>query len=170
MKVRKVVTSFGDAFDVPSNIVRLDGKNTHGWQVRFGRWAYFPDQTKDGSGAGEALRLATEELRERMLRLPAPTGLRTDPNRNKTTDLPVGVSGPTQRIRKGRNTVQYYFQVTFPVTGGKPANRSIYIATENTMTQELYDRALMKAITLRDEGVRRFQAAATLAQKAAAKV
>ncbi len=166
MKVRSLTTAFDEAFEVPKNIVRLDHKSTRGWQVRFGRWAFFADHTNDGSGSEQALQLATAELKRRMLKLPAATGLRVDASPHKSSDLPVGVSGPTERTRQGRNTVQYYFQVTHPVIGGKSINRSVYIATENTFTQEKYDAALSKAISMREAGVRRFKLAATKAMRA----
>ena len=79
-----------------------------------------------------AEQLASEELGKRIAKLPAPTGLRTDAMSRKTNDLPVGISGPVTRYRPGHKSAQYYLQVTYPVTGAKPANKSIYIATENT--------------------------------------
>ncbi|HET6912172.1 MAG TPA: hypothetical protein VFH71_02385 [Rhodanobacteraceae bacterium] len=168
MKLRRLITAFGEAFEVPSNIVRLDHQHTHGWQLRFGRWMFFADHTADGTGAKQALEAATEELKRRMLKLAAPTGIRAHQNRNKSNDLPVGVSGPAKRIRNGQTIIQYYFQVTYPVAGGKPANRSVYIGTENTITQERYDAALSKAGLMRDAGVRRFKLAATKAMRAEA--
>lgn len=168
MKFRDVITAFGYTFSVPTNIQRIDHKHTHGWQIRFGRWQFFADHSNDGSGSEKALLVATEELRDRMMKLPARTGLRVDSNQNKSSDLPVGISGPIERVRPGRKSIQYYFQVTFPVAGEKPVNRSVYIATENTMTQERYDFALSKAIALREAGVRRFKLGATKAMRAEA--
>ncbi|MBK7146914.1 MAG: hypothetical protein IPH76_17625 [Xanthomonadales bacterium] len=119
MKLRDCTTAFGHTFSVPTNIQRIDHKHTHGWQLRFGRWQFFADHSNDGSGSEKALHLATEELRKRMMKLPAPTGLRVASNQNKSSDLPVGVSGPIERSRPRRNFIQYYFQVTFPVVGEK---------------------------------------------------
>lgn len=162
MKSRSWVTIFGDTFDVPTHIQRIDisRSRTHGWQVRLGLWQYFSDNSPDGSGSARAFDEAVSELKRRMKTAEAPTGLRSEVNKNKSSDLPVGISGPTSRTRAGRASIQYYFQVTYPVAGDKPNNRSVYIATENTMTQEKYDSALAKAISIRDAGVRKMKSAA----------
>ena len=153
------------AFDVPTHIVRLDSKKTHGWQLRYGKWRLFSDHSNDGTGAPGALAAATAELAKRITKLPAPTGLRTEVNSGKTSDLPVGVSGPISRRRVGHSALQYYLQVTFPIPDGKPVNRSVYIATENTLTPEKYQAAIAKAISIRDSGVRKFKLAATKSKR-----
>ena len=152
---------FGTLFAVPSHVVRLDDKYTHGWQLRYGDSKFFADGANDGTGAAEALRLATDELLKRIARLPVKTGLRTDVLSRKSNDLPLGISGPKEVRRPNRNVLQYYLQVTFPVEGGRPANKGVYIATENTLSKEKFDNALAKAVALRDEHVRKFKASVT---------
>ena len=146
----------------------MDSKKTHGWQLRYGKWTLFSDHSNDGSGAQESLTAATAELARRIGKLPAPSGLRTAPNERKANNMPLGISGPTSRRRTDGGTIQYYLQVTFPVPIGKPVNRSVYVATENTLTKEKYQVALNKAIALRESGVRSFKAAATRAKRQSA--
>ena len=152
-------------FEVPTHIVRLDSRKTHGWQLRYGKWTLFSDHSNDGTGAEASLTAATTELARRIVKLPAPTGLRTEIKEGKTNDMPIGVSGPITRRREGHSALQYYLQVNFPVPGGKPANRSVYIATENTLTPEKYQAALAKAIAVRESGVRKFKLATTKAKR-----
>jgi hypothetical protein len=165
MEFRKRAIFSGQVLDVPKYVVRLDSRRTHGWQLRYGEWKLFSDFSNDGSGAEESLRLATEELARRISKLPAPTRLRTDPMANKTSEMPLGISGPAVRRRKGKNVSEYYLQVTYPIAGAKPANKSVYIATENTLTREKYDAALAKAIAMRETAVRKFKLATTKAQR-----
>jgi len=169
MEFRQRTLFNGQTFDVPRYIVRLDTRNTHGWQVRYGKWKYFADGigggSADGGGAAAALLQATAELARRIAKLPAPTGLRQRAADGKANDLPVGISGPTARRREGDSFTQYYLQVNYPVAGAKPANRSVYVGTENTVTPEKYSQALAKAIALRDSGVRKFKLATTKAQR-----
>ena len=165
MEYRRREIFTGTVFDVPTHIVRLDSRKTHGWQLRYGKWTLFSDHSNDGTGAMEALAAASAELAKRIAKLPAPTGLRTDVNTGKTSDMPVGISGPIARRRKGHTALQYYLQVTFLVPGGKPVNRSVYIATENTLTPEKYQAAIAKAVAVRDTGVRKFKLATTRAKR-----
>ena len=155
----------GKTFKVPTHIVRLDSKSTHGWQLRYGTSKLFSDHTSDGSGAAKSLKAAKEELALRLEKLPAPTGLRVDTRKGKLNNMPLGISGPVSRVRAGRGVTQHYLQVTFPMFGGKPVNRSIYIATEATLTKEKYDQAMEKAIALRASGVRKFKLASTKVQR-----
>lgn len=132
MKYREVEIFSGHRFQVPEHIQRLDSKKNRGWQLRYGKWLSFSDGTADGSGAGAALALAIEELHRRIDRLPAPTGLRQEPNASKNNDLPVGISGPVSRTRKGRRVAEYNFGVTIPRFGDKPTNANVYIGTRRT--------------------------------------
>ena len=161
MKFRKRPIFTGEVFEVPQHIVRQDDKATHGWQLRYGKFKLFSDHSNDGSGAAASLREATKELSKRIKRLPAPTRLRTDVMKNKKSGLPLGISGPIPRLRPGKNTAYYSFQVTVPIPGGRTANRSVYIGTENTMTPERFEMALAKAIALRDSQVRKAKLAHT---------
>ena len=158
MKTRLHTTVYGQAFDVPKHIIRLDGDRVRGWQLRFGEWKLYSDFSDDGTGAEGALQLAKAELADRLGKLPAPTGLRVDPLASKTSDLPLGISRAEKR-RKGKKVVQYYYQVTFPVFGSRPANKQVYIATENTLSSEKQAAALTKALSLRSKGERMFREA-----------
>ena len=165
MEYRSRTIFTGQSLEVPKYIVRLDSGKTHGWQLRYGKWKLFSDHSKDGSGAEAALLGATAELARRITKLPAPTGLRNQSRSGKVNDMPLGVSGPVARKREGTSFTQYYLQVNFPIPDGKPANRSVYIATENTLTPEKYQAALTKAIALRESGVRKFKLATTKAKR-----
>jgi hypothetical protein len=129
----------------------------------------FSDHSNDGSGARQALRLATAELKKRIAKLDAPSGLRRGIGSNKSSNLPVGISGPIVRQRAGRNTRDASFGVSLPRFGQKPTTRNVYIATENTYTLEKYKRALTKAVAMRKAAERAYQIAATKAKREAAK-
>jgi hypothetical protein len=129
----------------------------------------FSDHSNDGSGARAPLKQATAELRKRIEKLAAPSGLRRDIGSNKTSNLPVGISGPIVRQRAGRHTRDASFGVSLPRFGMKPTTRNVYIATENTYTIEKYKRALAKAIALRKAAERAYQSAATRAKREAAR-
>jgi hypothetical protein len=123
MEYRETKIFTGQAFSVPNHVVRVDSNRGHAWQVRYGRpWKSFPDGSNDGTGAEEALRLAIDELAKRIARLPAPTHARVAPLRTKKSGLPVGISGPTARYRKGASVPFYELQVTWPVVGEKQKN------------------------------------------------
>jgi hypothetical protein len=170
MEHRKVTLFNGKTYKVPMHIVRLDSEKVHGWQVRYGKSKLFSDHSNDGSGARASLREASAELARRIAKLPAPTGLPTVAREGKGNDMPLGVSGPISRQRAGGGAVEYYLQVTYPVAGAKSVNRSVYIATENTLSREKYRAALSKAIEIRESGVRRFKLATTKAKRQAAGV
>ncbi len=170
MKYRKVEIFNGKTFRVPEHIQRLDNGSTHGWQLRYGRSKLFSDHTSDGKGARAALALAEAELLRRIDKLPAPTRLRRDPAANKSSDMPVGVSGPIARLRAGRNTTEYAFGVSIPRFGAKPTNRSVYIGTESTYSDERVEQALAKAIELRNKAIRAFQTAMTRDKRASSRV
>lgn len=161
MKFRKSKIFTGKLFKVPQHIVRIDKLYTHGWQLRYGKSKFFADHSNDGSGAARALRLATVELTKRIAKLPAPTRLKTDVMSNKRSDLPLGISGPAARLRTGRKTVYYSFQVSMPIPGRRSTNKAVYIGTANTITKARIKAALAKAIALRDAQVRKVQRAST---------
>ena len=168
MKVREIVIFSGEHFTVPQGIQRIDHRATHGWQLRYGGTKLFSDHTPDGSGAATALAQATRELLHRIAKLPAPSKLQRQPNENKTTDLPVGISGPIVRLRKGAKVRDCSLSVNLPKFGDSPRRRSIYIGTENTYTVEKYQQALAKAIALREQAEASYQRAATRAKRIAA--
>ena len=166
MNYREVVIFSGHRFQVPEHIQRIDSKRTRAWQLRYGKWLTFSDHTSDGSGAAESLRLAIEELNKRIECLPAPTGLRKEPNSSKYSGLPIGISGPIATTRKNRRVTEYNFGVTIPRFGAKPTTANVYIGTENTVTDERYETALAKAIDLRRKAERAYQDEATKAKRA----
>lgn len=165
MEYRTIFIFTGKSFKVPMHVVRLDTRNTHGWQLRYGKWTLYSDHSSDGTGAATALTAASAELARRIVKLPAPSGIKKAVQPGKANGMPLGVSGPIVRRRKGQNSAQFYLQVSFPVFSGKSANRSVYIATENTLTQEKYHAALNKAMALRETGVRKFKLATTKAKR-----
>jgi len=167
MKVRDVVIFSGARFEVPQGIQRIDHRATHGWQLRYGGTKLFSDGTPDGKGARAALAQATKELLDRIARLPAPSKLQREPSENKTSDLPVGISGPVVRLRKGATVRDCSLSVSLPRFGELPRRRSVYIGTENTYTVEKYNLALAKAIRLRELAERTYQREATKAKRAA---
>ena len=169
MKTRDVVIFSGDEFTVPQNIQRIDHLATHGWQLRYGGTKLYSDGTQDGSGAAASLKLATEELFKRIAKLPAPSKLQRTPNENKTTDLPVGISGPIVRLRPGAKVRECNLSVSLPRFGSLPRRSTIYIGNENTYTVKRYKEALARAIKLREEAEEAYQRDATRAKRAGAK-
>lgn len=167
MKVRDVVIYNGKRFEVPQGIQRIDHRATHGWQLRYGGTKLFSDGSFDGAGPSAALAQATRELLNRIAKLPAPSKLQREPSQNKTTDLPVGISGPVVRLRKGSTVRSCSLSVSVPVFGDTPRRRSVYIGNENTYTVLRYRRALVKAIKIREEAEAAYELAATRAKRAA---
>ena len=165
MKVREVTIFSGTRFKVPQGIQRIDHRATHGWQLRYGGTKLFSDHTQDGSGAKASLEKATQELLKRIAKLPAPSKLQRAPSENKTSDLPVGISGPIVRLRRGANVRDCSLSVSLPRYGESPRRRSVYIGTENTYTIEKFEAALAKAIELRAQAERAYQRAATRAKR-----
>ena len=171
MKVRDVFIYTGKRFEVPQGIQRIDTQATHGWQLRYGGTKLFsdgPKTAKNAKAATEALAQATRELLARIARLPAPTLLQSEPNQNKTTDLPVGISGPIVRQRRGSRLLESSLSVSLPRFGATARRRSVYIGTENTYTEEKYELALAKCMKLRAAAEKTYQRAATTTKRAAA--
>jgi hypothetical protein len=166
MKVRDVVIFTGERFEVPQGIQRIDHLATHGWQLRYGGTKLFSDHSSDGSGASAALVQATKELLNRIAKLPAPSKLQREPSGNKTSDLPVGISGPVVRQRKGSRVRDCSLSVSIPRFGDSPLRRSVYIGTENTYSVERYTEALARAIEMRRNAEITYQRAATRAKRA----
>ena len=168
MKTRSVTLFTGRKFSVPQCIQRLDHKAMHGWQLRYGGTKLFSDHSPDGRGARASLARATEELLARIARLPAPTMLQREPNRGKTSALPVGISGPIVRLRAGSQVRSASLSVSLPRFGLTSRRRSVYIGTENTYTLERYEAALAKAVKMRAAAEIQYRRAATLARRAQA--
>lgn len=170
MKFRDVIIFNGKKFAVPQGIQRIDTRATHGWQVRYGGTKLFSDHTRDGSGAQASLELAQRDLAKRIAQLPAPSLLQKRPSGSKTSNLPVGVSGPIVRQRDGSRVRSCSFSVLLPRFGQVPRCSSVYIGTENTYTIERYHAALEKAVAMRREAEVVYEQAATKAKRASAKV
>lgn len=165
MKYRDVVIFSGQKFKVPQCIQRIDHESTHGWQVRYQGTKLFSDGSPDGSGAEQSLLKATRELLRRIATLPAPVTLQKAPSAHKTSDLPPGISGPIVRGRANSNVRSASFSVLIPRFGESPRITSVYIGNENTYTPKRYREALAKALELRAEAQRRYEAAATRARR-----
>lgn len=153
---------------VPQGIQRIDHLSTHGWQLRYqGQTKLFSDGEQGDSA--ESLRRATTELLRRIARLPAPSGLQRTPNASKTSQLPVGISGPLLRVRTHGTARYCIFLVSIPRFGDKPRRASVYIGSESTYTPQRYEAALAKAMALREKAEKAYQRAATQAKRADAR-
>lgn len=170
MKFREITIFSGESFKVPQSIQRIDTRATHGWQLRYGGTKLYSDHSNDGSGAAKALALATKELLSRIRKLPAPSRLQQQPSENKTSALPVGISGPVVRQRSGSQVRSCSFSVLLPQFGKKPRCTSVYIGTENTYSVERYHLALAKAIELRKAAEAAYVKAETRAKRADSRV
>ena len=163
MKTRKATIYTGKTFSVPQCIQRIDHRATHGWQLRYGGTKMFSDGP---AGAADSLRRATQELLERIAKLPAPSLLQTTPNKTKTSDLPVGISGPIVRTRRGSKARQCSFCVSLPQFGAKMKGTSVYIGAESTYNTQRYEIALAKAIKIRKRAEQIYKSDATRAKRA----
>ncbi len=148
---RKVrVRGFG-LFQVPRHIQRIDidepGKaGTHGWQVRWDGTKFFSD-----AATGKREPTASLARSERYLRSiytgPRPRLRETE---HKDKKHRTGIAGVqlAYRRRKDRQIAEVYLRVNPPTQGGVP--HSIYVGTENTITQARMRLALKKARAMRD--------------------
>lgn len=170
MIYREVEIFNGDRYRVPQCIQRIDHRATHGWQLRYGGTRLFSDHSSDGSGAEEALALATKELIRRIGTLDAPTTLQRAPSANKSSSLPPGISGPIVRGRAGGRARDCSLAVLLPRFGQPALRRSVYIATESTFTQAKLRAAVKRAVDMRAEAEEAYRKAATRARRADAKV
>ncbi|WP_396267148.1 hypothetical protein [Ideonella sp.] len=168
MRFREVVIFSGQRFQVPQGIQRIDHRSTHGWQLRYAGTKLFSDHTTDGSGAEKALNLAMDELQKRIRNTPPASRLQRAPSKHKRNDLPVGISGPVVRLRKGGTVRDCSLSVLLPRFGQASQRKSVYIATENTYTVEKFQQALDKAVALREKAERVYQKAELAAAKAGA--
>lgn len=167
MKIREAVIYTGEVFDVPQGIQRIDTQATHGWQVRYGGTKLFSDLRVGGGDPARSLAMATKELLKRIASLPAPTKLQPRPSVGKSTDLPVGISGPMVRARSSTQVHDISLSVLEPLYGRAPRRRTIYIGTENTYTKQRFKEALARAVELRRAAQEKYQIAETRAKRAA---
>ncbi len=163
MKTRQIVIFNGQTHEVPQCVQRIDHRATHGWQLRYGGTRLFSDGLL---GPAVALQKATRELLKRIASLPAPSTLQRQPSQNKSSGLPVGISGPVVRQRTKSLVRDCSLSVLIPRFGEKPLRRSIYIGTENTYTPARFRAALARAIDMRAEAVAAYERAATRAKRA----
>lgn len=161
MKTREVTLPTGQRMTVPQGIQRLDSRSTRGWQVRYQGTKYFAD----GSGTPEAsLKLAVRELMRRIATLPAPVKLKTVVSPHKTSDLPVGISGPIVLTKADGRQVAV-LSVVVPRYGSTSRFEEIHIGTPSTYTKARYRDALSRAIEIRQQGVAQYEADATRAKR-----
>lgn len=164
MKTREVTLATGERFTVPQGVQRLDSKSTHGWQVRYQGTKYFADGT---DGPRKSFDRATRELFRRVAALPAPVPLKRIASPHKTSNLPVGVSGPIV-LTKADNRQSAVLSVVVPRFGQPSEIREIHIGTPSTYTKARFRSALGKAVALREESMARYEHQATLAKRKAA--
>ena len=165
MKTRQVTITSGESFTVPQGIQRLDSKTTRGWQVRYQGTKYFPDGT---TGPQKALEAATKELLRRIATLPAPVSLRRTASPSKTSNLPVGISGPILVGKTGSEGQSAVLSVLVPRFGEANQVKQVHIGTSQTYTKTRYRAALAKAIELRTVSMALYEAAATKSKRRAA--
>ena len=150
MKTRQVTIASGANFTVPQGVQRLDSKSTKGWQVRYHGTKYFPDGI---AGPEKALESATRELLRRIATLPAPVSLRRTVSPSKTSNLPVGISGPILVGNTGSEVQSAVLSVLIPRFGEANQVKQIHIGTSQTYTKTRYRAALAKAVHRQDVGV-----------------
>lgn len=148
---------------VPPFIYRIDTPNTAGWQIRV--WTdrnkevteFVSDSHGEEDSKLKSLGLAAKRLQELLMVLPIgdPPGLRIQVSPKKSNEMPVGVSGPKERVRKGR--VPYAdFQVACPVYGETMRRRNVYIASMYTYSASKEKAALKKAVQMRKEAIEKY--------------
>ncbi len=154
MKYRTVKLANGETFTVPQGIQRLDSASTHGWQVRCDGTKFFADGPLGDPRA--SLINAVGELIARMASTPGASPLRAHTARHKTTDLPVGLSGPIVRTRRGRSPVAE-LSVLLPRLGKTPRIKSIYIGSQNTYSIDRFEAAVDKGVALRQQAIETYE-------------
>jgi hypothetical protein len=101
----------------------------------------------------------------RIAALPAPVTLQHAPSAHKTSDLPPGISGPIIRRKKGSSIRTAVLSVLLPQFGAPARCTTVHIASENTYSAERYQRALARALALREQAERTYTRAATSARR-----
>lgn len=168
MKFRDLVLPTGERFSVPQYIYRIDRLSTHGWQLRFEGSALFSDRRPPCSGPADSLTLAIRELERRLSRSPVPSMLKKKVAKHKRLDLPVGISGPVVGYRPRQNIHERRLCVILPRFGQPSKRCSVYISTENSYTEAKFERALQKAIALREQASIAYREAELAASQAMA--
>ncbi len=161
MKTRTVTLTTGQRMRVPENIQRLEGRSLAGWQVRYSGTKYFAD----GQGTPRAsLRLAIAELELRIKKNPAPVRLKENAKVGKFNDMPVGLSGPV--VRKRRGALQCSLLVHLPRFGEIPRRATIYLGTETTYTAQRLEKAVARGLAMREAALSAYRREATIARRA----
>jgi hypothetical protein len=168
MKSRDLVLPTGERFSVPQYIYRIDRLSTHGWQLRYDGSALFSDRSPPCNGPEDSLALAIRELMRRLSQSPMPTMLRKNVAKHKRLDLPVGISGPVVRYRARNNIHESRLSVLLPRFGQAAKRASVYISTEKSYTEAKFERALQKAIAMREEASIAYREAELTASRAMA--
>lgn len=168
MKFRDLVLPTGERFSVPQYIYRIDRLSTHGLQLRFEGSALFSDRSPPCSGPADSLALAICELERRLSRSPMPSMLKKKVAKHKRLDLPVGISGPVVRYRARSNIHESRLSVLLPRFGQTAKRSSVYISTEKSYTEAKFERALQKAIAMREEASIAYREAELAASRAMA--
>lgn len=162
MKTRTITLPSGQRMRVPENIQRLDGRGLAGWQVRYCGTRYF----SDGQGSTRAsLRLAMAELDLRVNKNPAPSRLKQRVKAGKLNAMPIGLSGPV--VRKRRGALQCRLLVNLPRFGDIPKRATIYLGTENTYTAKRLEAAVVKGLAMREAALSAYRRQATIARRGA---
>lgn len=168
MKYRPVTLPDGTEHTVPQGIQRIDTRSTHGWQVRYQGTKFFSDGPS--ADTRQSLIKATRELIQRLATLTAPSGLKRQASPHKSTDLPPGISGPIVRERPGR-APSAALSVLVPRYGKSAENKTVYIGSQNTYTEDRYRAALAKGLEIRARAIERYeQDAANARRKAGAQL
>lgn len=153
--------------EVPERVQRLSSASLKGWQLRWGAQSstqYFADSKFGGPVA--SLLEACKALKAFLAGAPIDRAaylIPTVPQRNKTDKtLPVGVSGPVTRLRRG--AVSFYWNYAYPVldvsTGKATFKRgNVYISSQNTYTSAKEKQALAKAVSNREVGINKYRTA-----------
>ena len=144
----------GKWFVSPRHINRIDinGKRTHGWQVRYrGKSGFFADAKEKDNSKAASLESAKaflqsiykDDLYKTKYLKPSKE------HKDKGLKLYPGVSG-LWRHAPARQVYEFYFQVIVPVYGpSKHRNIKIYACTENTLDKELVNEKARRAISIR---------------------
>lgn len=150
MKPRTLALASGAVMEVPPYIYRVETPQAAGWQMRYGVPSlYFSDARTDNGLPIESLALARQALLDRMRRVPPNGRVQSAPSISKKNNLPVGISGPIVRRRRGCGVEEVILSVNLRRFKDKSRTVSIYLGTRNTYSPERFERALQRAVELR---------------------
>lgn len=142
-----IVPGFGLIL-VPRHIVRIDTKNTHGWQVRYrGVTKFFSDGIPRAVSAALASLEAAKRFLHGVYDGPHIARITTETSRKA---IRTGIPGVrlVGTLRPNRRVMEFYAEAT-PFRSDDAAKR-FYIGTERTLTAERLDEAIEKASKVRE--------------------